>query len=504
MKMFGLGQPGGILLGYAWNPRTGEYGKRVIFEGRTAPHLLLLGPNGSGKGTRLLIPSLLELTGRSIVVIDPKGELAAVTAAWRRTVGEVVILNPFGLLTDRYRDLISAGFNPLAALDPASMTFFDDAKGLSEALIQVEGDAQRYFPESARGLLAAAIMWECKLHGVDASLQRVRMMLTEREQYVVENGEKKLAGGLRHTAIVMCNAAEKFPDQGGWQIASLASRFIQEFNNETSGVRSTADTQTAWMLSEPMARDLGQNGIDFRTLKQKPVTVYVILPAERLREHAVWLRLVIASALRAFYAPGGVPVLLMLDEAAQLGRLGPIEDALGQARGYGVALWPVLQDINQLRDLYDKRAETFAGMSGAVFGFAPADMNTAEWMSRRSGEETVASFGAGEAEAGDKTGPRMNFHPATRRVFPPHELLNLPHGHGLVWFAGQARPVPVYAPPYWDIRRCAERARPNPYAPAAATRRGILRGALRDAMRAAGLATLAGAVMLAAVLLLHH
>ena len=41
-----------------------------------------------------------------------------------------------------------------------------------------------------------------------------------------------------------------------------------------------------------------------------------------------------------------------MDEFAQLGRLGPIEDALGQGRGYGIALLPVLQDINQLRDLY--------------------------------------------------------------------------------------------------------------------------------------------------------
>ena len=80
-----------------------------------------------------------------------------------------------------------------------------------------------------------------------------------------------------------------------------------------------------------------------------------------MSEHGVWLRLVITAALRSLYPPGGVPVLFMLDEVAQLGHLGPIEDALGQARGYGMALWPVLQDFNQFRDLYGARAETFAG-----------------------------------------------------------------------------------------------------------------------------------------------
>ena len=69
---------------------------------------------------------------------------------------------------------------------------------------------------------------------------------------------------------------------------------------------------------------------------------------------------------------------------------------------------------------------------------------------------------AGESDAGDVSGPRITYRPETRRVYPPHELLNLPDGHGLVWLAGQSRPQPVYAPPYWDIRVCAQRARRNP------------------------------------------
>src|ERR1700722_2226050 len=113
MSIFGK-KPGGIPLGYEWNPRTGKYGKRITFTGKTAPHLLLLGPNGSGKGTRLLIPALLELTGRSVVVIAP-----------------------FGLLVEHDPSLKSAGFNPLVGLSPASPTFYDDAAGLAEALIRV-------------------------------------------------------------------------------------------------------------------------------------------------------------------------------------------------------------------------------------------------------------------------------------------------------------------------------------------------------------------------------
>jgi hypothetical protein len=54
--------------------------------------------------------------------------------------------------------------------------------------------------------------------------------------------------------------------------------------------------------------------VDFSKLKEKPTTVYVILPAERMRTHSVWLRLVIVSALRALYRPGGLRTLFLIDE----------------------------------------------------------------------------------------------------------------------------------------------------------------------------------------------
>ena len=54
-----------------------------------------------------------------------------------------------------------------------------------------------------------------------------------------------------------------------------------------------------------MRDDLKKPGVDFCKLKEKPTTVYVILPAERMRMHSVWLRLVVVSVLRALYRPGG-------------------------------------------------------------------------------------------------------------------------------------------------------------------------------------------------------
>lgn len=56
-----------------------------------------------------------EISEASLVVLDPKG--AAVKAAKRRKFGRVVIINPFGVPTDRNEE--SSCFNPFARLGAA-------------------------------------------------------------------------------------------------------------------------------------------------------------------------------------------------------------------------------------------------------------------------------------------------------------------------------------------------------------------------------------------------
>lgn len=46
---------------------------------------------------------------------------------------------------------------------------------------------------------------------------------------------------------------------------------------------------------------------------------------------------------------------------------------------------------------------------------------------------------------------------------PPNDLYGIPEFHGLVWFAGQSKAQPVYAPPYWEIPELAGRYDSNPY-----------------------------------------
>ena len=178
------------------------------------------------------------------------------------------------------------------------------------------------------------------------------------------------------------------------------------------------------------------------------------------------MRLVVMSALRALYGRAGRrnvrDILFMLSEFAALGKLTAVEAARSQGRKYGIRLWPVLQDIHQLRDTYGPHgAESFAGQCDAVFAFAPGEWESAEWMSRRSGEESFVDMSA--SQSSDRPGVNLNYSVRRQRAWPPEKILDLPDYHGLVWFRGQSKAVPVCARPYFEIPACMAVARPDPY-----------------------------------------
>ena len=88
-------------------------------------HLITVASTGSGKGVGCIIPALLRHNG-PVIVVDPKGENAAVTARSRRERGEnVVVLDPMGITRED-----PGGFNPLDLIRPESPESVDEAAAL--------------------------------------------------------------------------------------------------------------------------------------------------------------------------------------------------------------------------------------------------------------------------------------------------------------------------------------------------------------------------------------
>lgn len=70
------------------------------------------------------------------------------------------------------------------------------------------------------------------------------------------------------------------------------------------------------------------------------------------------------------------------------GRMAPVP-AMGLMAGYGVQLWPILQDVHQLRALYGQRAGTFLSNAGVLQVFGVNNQDSAKLVSDLAGQETV-------------------------------------------------------------------------------------------------------------------
>ena len=142
-------------------------------------------------------------------------------------------------------------------------------------------------------------------------------------------------------------------------IRRAANSMAAKAPNEKSGVISTAIEQTDFLDSPPLARCLAASDFKLTDLKRGPMSVYLCLPAGRMATHSRWLRIIINLAVDAMERERTKPkhpVLFIMDEFAVLDHLSSVEKAAGQIAGFGVKLWPILQDVHQLRAAYGARA----------------------------------------------------------------------------------------------------------------------------------------------------
>jgi type IV secretion system protein VirD4 len=92
-----------------------------------------------------------------------------------------------------------------------------------------------------------------------------------------------------------------------------------------------------------------------------------------------------------------------MDEFPVLGHMASIEKAAGQIAGFGLRLWPVIQDLSQLKAIY-KSWETFMGNSGLMQFFGNNDLTTLEYLSKKLGKSTIMQVSKGEISVSQSAG----------------------------------------------------------------------------------------------------
>jgi type IV secretion system protein VirD4 len=96
-------------------------------------------------------------------------------------------------------------------------------------------------------------------------------------------------------------------------------------------------------------------------------------------------------------------VHFVLDEAATMGHLDCVDDALGLGRGYGIRLQLYYQSVGQAKKSFPEgQNQTLLSNTSQVF-FAVNDQGTAELVSNRLGEETIVVDSGGDSSGDSST-----------------------------------------------------------------------------------------------------
>jgi type IV secretion system protein VirD4 len=418
-------------------------------------HLLTIAPSGTGKNTAVQIPVLLQYDA-SIFCIDPKGENALVTAKYRKEVmgHDVVVINPFGVYLERFEELgiKQVGFNPLASLNPDAKDFVTQVDAICHLLIEPEGN-DPFWSNAARELVSCFIMYICKTKPPsECNLIEVRRLLM---QDVTE----------------LLTITLPFIAKDDFEPMAEKAKSFSKVSKTIDNIVFTAKIQMGFLHDSYLIDNLsvhGEKSIDFNSLKKnkhKNVTVYLVVPIDRISNYQKWFRMLLHTSLtvlRSAHITATKQVLVMIDECKAIGYLREIEDSLAYSRGFGIQMWCFFQNYEQIKSLYPNSHEFFSNAAIQQF-FTVNDYSTAEWISKRIGNKTVLSTSATYSWAGEIQS--FSQSEVGTSFLESNELFGLDMNYQILLCVGYKNPMRIGKDFYFKNPIIKNRADFNPYAP---------------------------------------
>jgi type IV secretion system protein VirD4 len=401
-----------------------------------AIHSIIVAPVGVGKSTGVAIPWLLTCN-ESAVVMDFKGELAKITAGARRKMGHrIVLLDLFKIMAQE-----PDTYNALQFIDPDSPTALDECRDLAEALVIKTGqEREPYWNASAEIYMASLIAFVvCFADEADRNLQSVRTVLAD---------PARLEAAIK----MMCESK-------AWagMLARLGQQLGHYVDRNKESVLAVVNQHLRFLDTLAVAASTKQSSFDPADLLTGKMTVYLILPPEHMRAQSALLRLWIASMLRAVVKGGlqeKTKVHFVLDEAASLGHMEALDDAVDKYRGYGIRLQLYYQSLGQLKKCWPEgQDQTVLSNTTQIF-FGVNDPNTAGYISQRLGKETILVEGWNDGETwssqpsqhGSSSGSHSrsrsrDFKQQPRELLQVDEVMNLHERIAITFTPGK--------PPIW-------------------------------------------------------
>jgi type IV secretion system protein VirD4 len=404
---------------------------RHLLAAEPAQSVIVFGPTQSHKTSGFAVPAVLGWEG-PVVAASVKADLLQHTVGRRRSLGEALCFDPTGST-----GLGSVSWSPL----PSARTW-PGARRAAAAMTEVVktgagpmSDGDFWYTTATRMLAPLLFAAAAGRLGMD---DVVRWVGTEEETEVLD---LLLAAGVP-------------------EAVHLARSTFGKEERQRSSIYTTVETVLEPFAGAERARP-GRAVIDAATpaavdpahLLSGPNTLYLCAPAHDQRRLTPLFVSLLRQIVEHVYDRVTMtrraldpPLLLVLDEAANIAPLTDLDALAATAAGHGVQLVTVWHDLAQIRARYGPRASTLVNNHRAkLFLSGISDPDTLDYASRLIGEEEVM---IPTTTTGGRGGPSTTRSHSVRRLAPPDALRRTPPGQGILVY-GDLPPARLTLRPWY-------------------------------------------------------
>lgn len=305
-------------------------------------HALTVAATGAGKGTCTIIPNVCLWDG-PMVVVDMKGEIAAVTRRRREAMGDrTIVIDPFSVLGEATDSL-----NPLDVMLLPGTHVEDASESIAWSMSSGHEAAKDPFWQNTATALVAGLVAHVSTLADPAQRTLGSLVDILGDDDVVYRLAVMLDTKVISNPFAYRRVAEflQIPDSSGGAtracVLASAKQYVHTFE------------------AERVRRSIGPSSFDINDIARGdvPLSIYFAFPPSKVHSHRGLLRLwltTITEALTARTSMPERPTLVLLDETAQLGRIEQLAPMHSYLRGSGVTLWTIWQSLGQLEATYPK------------------------------------------------------------------------------------------------------------------------------------------------------
>lgn len=423
----------------------GRYKGKYLVE-YSFQHCLLFAPTGSGKGVGFVIPNLL-FWDESVIVHDIKLENYEKTSGYRFKVlkQKVFLWNPAD------QQGITHCYNPMDWVARDAGGLVDDVQKIAKFLLPKED----FWVNEARALTTGLMLYLYADKAKQKSLgETLRMIRSEDLPYTL--------------AVVLDTLGAEIHPVAYMNLAA----FLNKADKERSGVCSTASSALELWSNPFVDTATSKSHFNIGKFRREANTLYVGISPNNIER--------LKPLLQIFYQQAGtiftqkmptkeekLGCMMLLDEFPTLGEMNEIKLGIAYYRGYKVKVFLIVQDTDQLKDIYkDAGMNSFLSNCSYRITFAANNATTAEMISKLLGNKTVVSESASRPKYIDlNPGSRnVNINKASRALLMPQEIITLPRDEQIILIESK-NPIRCNKIKYYEDKMFTKRLLPQTFVP---------------------------------------